>query len=82
MNQRAYSLHNFYSKLFVFGHNVISEMRLTARAMTPVMIPVLMAIERYSDPKASSNKDGGFNPFFKCPICRGKKKNPTKINKY
>lgn len=42
---------------------------LTARAITPVISPVLIAVARYGDPKANSDTDGGFNPFFKCPIC-------------
>lgn len=32
------------------------------------MIPVLMAVIRYGDPKAKSDTEGGFKPFFRCPI--------------
>jgi hypothetical protein len=48
---------------------VLLLLLLTARAMTPVMIPVLIAVIRYGDPKANSDTVGGFNPFFRCPIC-------------
>lgn len=44
--------------------------RLTARAMIPVTIPVLITVIRYGDPKANSDIDSGFKPFFRCPICR------------
>lgn len=42
---------------------------LTARAMTPIITPVLTAVIKYGDPKSNSDKDGGFRPFFSCPIC-------------
>lgn len=43
---------------------------LTARPMIPVMIPVLMATIRNGDPKANSDTESGFKPFFRCPIWR------------
>ena len=43
-------------------------MILTARPMMPVMIPVLIADDRYGDPKANSETESGFIPFFRCPI--------------
>ena len=50
---------------------------LTARPMTPMMIPVFIAAIKWGDPNASSDADGGFNPFFKCPIWR---EIPTKFS--
>jgi hypothetical protein len=50
-----------------------SDPGLTARPMTPVMIPVLMAVIRNGDPKASSDTESGFRPFFRCPICMNDK---------
>jgi len=47
--------------------------------MILVTTPVLMAIARYCELNASSEYDGGFIPFFKCPIWQ--KLNPTKFQK-
>jgi hypothetical protein len=35
------------------------------------MIPVLIIDARYGDPKpkANSETESGFKPFFRCPIC-------------
>lgn len=43
-------------------------MLLTARPMIPQMIPVLIVVERNAESNANSDIDGGFRPFFKCPI--------------
>lgn len=37
--------------------------------MTPVMMPVLIAVVRWGDTNTKSENEGGFNPFFKYPIC-------------
>jgi hypothetical protein len=39
--------------------------KLTARAMTPVMIPVFRASIMYGDEKFRLVADGGFRPFFR-----------------
>jgi len=38
--------------------------------MMPVMIPVLIADDRCDEPKANSETESGFIPFFRCPIWR------------
>lgn len=48
-------------------------LRLTARAMTAVIMPVLSAVVTYGDPNVKCVTDGGFSPFFRSPICRPKK---------
>lgn len=44
-------------------------LELTARDMIPTVIPAFMDVIKYDDWKDNSETDGGFNPFFKCPIC-------------
>lgn len=47
---------------------ILYETKHTANAMMPIMMPILMAVERYGDPKGRSLREGGLRPFFKFPI--------------
>jgi hypothetical protein len=41
---------------------------LTARAIIPIMSPVLMAVPIYGDTNTKSVAEGGLSPFFNSPI--------------
>lgn len=70
-NCTSFSLRFFFSfsSQFLPCKKTLKSRTHTARAITPVTIPVLIMAVRFSPLKLRYSMDGGFIPFLRYPIC-------------